>query len=487
MTIADRYALEAPLEQARFGTTYRALDVRRTGAGRRTHVALWVLPREFTKALPAIRNDLERVRELSHPNIVRVVDFGQHAERLFVASEFTDGEPLRNVLNAIAPERLTLDEADAVVENIGFALRHAHDNGIVHGDVRPENVIVTSDQRVKLANFAQAALARDTPFSPSLLDDTRALAAMAHELYSGERPQGDVRGKAMKRIPSRRRKAIEAAFRGTLRSVPEFLAAAGLSVEHRRRAARAPSRTELPSRPSSWRFALPAAIAGIGVALYASNDVDWQQTIATVTTVVGERGRDILAAPSAGAKSKAPAVAVIDEPTTPEHESTPPDAGTPAPSEASAETPIVEAPPTDHESQTARIKSAAGAAPSVRPRSARASVPDSVRLSASAVTVRESQGVARLDIVRTGTATRPLEVAWWTSDGTAHADDDYAGFGARIETFAPGETQRSLLIPLAGDAVAERPETFFLHVAPGAKANVDAQLTAEIRIVDDDR
>lgn len=487
MTIADRYALEAPLEQARFGTTYRALDVRRTGAGRRTHVALWVLPREFTKTLPTIRNDLERVRGLAHPNIVRVVDFGQHADRLFVASEFTDGEMLRNVLNAISPERLSLEEADTVVESVGFALSHAHDNGVVHGDVRPENVVVTSDQRVKLANFAQATLARDTPFSPSLLDDTRALAAMAHELYSGAPPLSDVRGKAMKRIPSRRRKAIEAAFRGTLRSVPEFLACAGLAVESRRSEKRVPSRVELPSRPSSWRFALPAAIAGFGVALYAANDIDWRQTLSTVTTVVGERGREILAARSPTANEDSPTVDVISEPTTPEHEGAPPESAPPAPSEASAETPIAEAPAADRESQTARIKTAAGATPSARPRSVRSSVADAVRLSASVVNVRESQGIARVDIVRTGTAARPLEVAWWTSDGTAHADEDYAGFGARIETFAPGETQRSLLIPLAADAVPERPETFFLHVAPGSKANVNGQLTAEIRIVDDDR
>jgi hypothetical protein len=110
-----------------------------------------------------------------------------------------------------------------------------------------------------------------------------------------------------------------------------------------------------------------------------------------------------------------------------------------------------------------------------------------VRLSARSVTVYENQRVARIDLTRTGPTARPLEVAWWTSDGTARAGDDYASFGARIEAFAPGQTKRTLFVPLAGDAIAERPETFFVHVALGAKANVaDDDLTAEVRIVDDD-
>jgi len=89
--------------------------------------------------------------------------------------------------------------------------------------------------------------------------------------------------------------------------------------------------------------------------------------------------------------------------------------------------------------------------------------------------------------VRTGATTRGLEFAWWTRDGTARAGDDYASFGARIEACAPGQTKRTLFVPLAGDAIAERPETFFVHVALGAKPNVaDDELTVEVRIVDDD-
>jgi serine/threonine protein kinase len=452
-------------------------------------VALWVLPREFTKTLPAIRHELERIRELAHPNIVRVVDFGQHADRLFVASALTDGETLRSILNAIAPERLTLAEADSVVEDVGFALSYAHENDIVHGDVRPENVIVTSDQRIKLANFAQAALARDTAFSASPLDDTRALAALAYELYCGAPPHAGTGGKVFKRLPARRRKAIESGLRGSMRTVPEFLASAGLSVETRRVPAREPHRLDPPPvRRSSWRFALPAVIAALAIWLYAGSDIDWPALLSTANGIV-ERNPDAQVASTAARTDGESAGRAPNErePTTPDGAAAPPVTALPAapePSGVGEAVPAATTPAENTESSTARIKK--NAPPTTRPRSAGTAAPEGVRLSASAVTVRESQGIARIDIVRAGSSARALEVAWWTSDGTAHAEDDYAGLGARIETFAPGETKRSVFIPLAADSVAEAPETFFLHVAPGSKANVDRQLTAEIRIVDDD-
>jgi hypothetical protein len=424
-----------------------------------------------------LHNDLDRVTELAHPNIVRVLDFGLDGDHFFVTSELADGENLRNVLDALSPDRLAPTEADAVIVSVGAALTYAHDLGIVHGDVRPENVIVTSDQSIKLANFALASLARDTPFAPALLDDTRALALLAHELYCGTPPGTDSSAQALKRLPQRRRKAIEAAIAlPGLRSVNEFLEMAGLSADNR-------PDTTAPSRrwrmSPSW-FALPvAALAAIGIALYAGDNIDWQRSLSALKSNLSDRSRDATVDPVTADAEPAADATAAETPPAASPMATPP-ATTPPPAAAPLARHEIAAPTAGEDRATPRSRSRPAPA-------ARADVSGGLALSASSVTVYESQGVARVALKRIGASTRPLEVAWWTIDGTAHAGDDYAGFGARIETFAAGQAERTLLVPLATDDVAEQPETFFLHIASGAKAGAADELTAEIRIVDDDR
>ncbi len=90
--------------------------------------------------------------------------------------------------------------------------------------------------------------------------------------------------------------------------------------------------------------------------------------------------------------------------------------------------------------------------------------------------------------MRSGNAGKPLGFVWWTSDGTAHAGDDYASFGRRVEPFNRGENKHTIFIPLRSDALAEAPETFFFHIdsMPGAEPGIPA-VTVDIRIIDDDR
>src|SRR5690606_2775232 len=74
-----------------------------------------------------------------------------------------------------------------VVRTVGNALIYAHAKGIVHGDVRPENVIVTEHGEVLLL-FTPACLARSAPFSVTPRDDVRGLAALLYELMAGTPP-----------------------------------------------------------------------------------------------------------------------------------------------------------------------------------------------------------------------------------------------------------------------------------------------------------
>ena len=115
-------------------------------------------------------------------------------------------------------------------------------------------------------------------------------------------------------------------------------------------------------------------------------------------------------------------------------------------------------------------------------------IPETIELAASSVVVSEAAPAATIVVRRRGGALGESSFAWWTSDGTARAGDDYANLGARIEHFAAGEESRTLYVPLIRDSLPERRELFYVDVRgsdqPGRR--LDAASRAEITIVDDD-
>jgi len=470
MRIDDRYTLEAPLEQGRFGTLYRAVDSRRAAARDRADVAVWVSPHELAEHAPtlaAFRRDLERVRQLDHPNIARVLDVGQDGERLFVVSELVDGETLRNVLDALGPERLDRQDADQVVEALTSALAYAHENGVAHGDVRAENVVVTSDQRIRLTNFMVASSARGTPFARALLDDMRGLAVVAREVYFGSAARHTPLEHALRELPLRWRKQIEMALAAEEAGGVDELPAAELFPipdDPVRMGAR--RRTAATARSASpWRWALPAAgFAAIGVALYAGDDVEWQSSLRDAANALRANMRKPAdAVPPAGdAHGGADGQGAADAATT-----------------HVAATPAVAPPVAARTAPAETQRSDAGAA-----RDGSADTPRrNATLSAPSITVRENQRVAKIAVIRGGDLTHRLDFVWHTRPGTAHAGDDYADLGAQVESFAPGESKHTLYVPLASDTRSESAETFYVRIEVDGRAE---PTTAEVRIIDDD-
>jgi serine/threonine protein kinase len=82
---------------------------------------------------------------LNHPNVVTVFEWDTDADEAFLIMEHVDGAPLSDLLDAYAP--LEPDEAAAVLDPVCAALSFAHDNGVLHLDLKPENVLVTRDGR----------------------------------------------------------------------------------------------------------------------------------------------------------------------------------------------------------------------------------------------------------------------------------------------------------------------------------------------------
>ncbi len=88
---------------------------------------------------------------LQHPNIVTVYDVGRAGEVCFIAMEYVDGRPLTRYLGAV--DALPLAVRVAIVRQVAEALGHAHERGVLHRDVKPGNILVGADGRVKVTDF----------------------------------------------------------------------------------------------------------------------------------------------------------------------------------------------------------------------------------------------------------------------------------------------------------------------------------------------
>jgi Tol biopolymer transport system component len=145
------YEVVAPLGAGGMGEVYRARDAK---LGR--EVAIKVLPAHLSNdqdALARFEREARAVAALSHPNILAIHDFGEHAGTAYAVMELLEGETLRKRLTE-GP--LSVRRATDFGIQIANGLAAAHAKGIVHRDVKPENVFVTKDGRVKILDFGLA-------------------------------------------------------------------------------------------------------------------------------------------------------------------------------------------------------------------------------------------------------------------------------------------------------------------------------------------
>jgi eukaryotic-like serine/threonine-protein kinase len=115
--------------------------------------------RAMSEASAAVRTDLEArflkeaklAGRLQHPNVVTVYEVGREENTSFIAMEYVEGEPL----NRVAAQGASLGTAARIeiVRQVAQALQHAHERGVLHRDVKPGNILVTRDRRVKVADF----------------------------------------------------------------------------------------------------------------------------------------------------------------------------------------------------------------------------------------------------------------------------------------------------------------------------------------------
>lgn len=164
------YQILSTLGKGGMGEVYLARD---TKLDRK--VALKFLPGAFTQDRERLRRFEQEARAtsaLNHPNILTIFEIGEADGRHYIATEFIEGETLGQRI-AVGP--LKLGETLNIAEQITSALSAAHGAGIVHRDVKPENIMIRRDGIVKVLDFGLAKLARTQSSRSGPEDSTRAL------------------------------------------------------------------------------------------------------------------------------------------------------------------------------------------------------------------------------------------------------------------------------------------------------------------------
>jgi hypothetical protein len=140
------------------GTVYQALSPE--GAMVAIKTVLWpesVDPRTRWEAIERFQREARAASSLSHPNICQVLDFGADEDSLYIVMEFLEGNTVRQLIGDAGA--IKVDRAVEIVSSVGEALAHAHDQGIIHRDVKPENIMILRGGQAKLTDFGLASVA----------------------------------------------------------------------------------------------------------------------------------------------------------------------------------------------------------------------------------------------------------------------------------------------------------------------------------------
>ena len=151
-TIAERYELEEVGGHGGMSTVYKAHD-----SLLERNVALKVLHQQYSEDedfVERFKREARSVAQLQHPNIVTVIDRGEEAGRQYIVFEFIDGENLKELV--VRKGRLDLRDTLEVALEVARGLAFAHDHGLVHRDVKPQNVLLNGDGHAKVTDFGIA-------------------------------------------------------------------------------------------------------------------------------------------------------------------------------------------------------------------------------------------------------------------------------------------------------------------------------------------
>ncbi len=150
--LAERYELDEKIAEGGMARVYRGRDLllKRT-------VAVKVLKDQMTGDAAFIRRferEAQSAAVLSHPNIVNIYDVGEQNGIYFMVMEYVDGKNLKEYIREKGP--LPVHEAIRITRQIAYALEEAHKAGVIHRDIKPQNILFSREGKVKVTDFGIA-------------------------------------------------------------------------------------------------------------------------------------------------------------------------------------------------------------------------------------------------------------------------------------------------------------------------------------------
>ncbi|EJW17525.1 serine/threonine-protein kinase PrkC [Paenibacillus alvei DSM 29] len=150
--LSGRYEIITRIGGGGMALVYKALDNLLN-----RYVAVKVLRQQFVhdeEFIRRFRREAQSAASLSHPNVVSIYDVGQEEDTHFIVMEYVEGHNLNEIILERAP--LQVDESIRISTQICDALDHAHQNHIIHRDIKPHNILIGRNGRVKVTDFGIA-------------------------------------------------------------------------------------------------------------------------------------------------------------------------------------------------------------------------------------------------------------------------------------------------------------------------------------------
>lgn len=488
--VGGRYVLESVLGRGGMGTVFKALDRHRLDLPETNrHVALKVQDQNTARRAD-LRREFYCAQALAHPNIVQVYEMHQDEDAAFYTMELLEGELLSSVLERNQLHALERQYAWAIIRDVGAALTHAHSRTVVHGDLKPQNIMITHAGEVRILDFGASATAtrqwatsdslqRDR-FPPVTLayaccelldgqqtdprDDLYALACLSYELLAGEHPFQRRRSTEARELGMRpaRPKGLSQRQWGALQlglswrrenrslSVREWLAMLALAPPpgrlpqlHAAHALSPRSWTADALRPAAL---IMAVIAGLGL---------W------AAFIHGPPKRNVADKPVVPTAQLIPPVAA----TTAGSQSTEADAGKsppPTPAQISAQPALPPAQVATAASPGQLIP--ASAARDTAPPAQHLATGSQISLTADTYRVGSDDHFVEINVRRSVEARDNSGFVWWTEAASARPGSDFVPQPRTMQMFLKGRHSAKLFVRILPNQLRTRTQMFYVHI-----------------------
>ncbi len=165
MYVADRYEIISKIGTGGMADVYKAMDLT---LGR--NVAIKVLKPEFSEDLNFVtkfRTEAQSAAGLEHPNIVNIYDVGSERGMHYIVMECVEGITLKTYIEKKG--QLSFKETVSIAIQVGRGIEAAHSKGIIHRDIKPQNIIISTEGKVKVTDFGIARVANSNPISSHVM------------------------------------------------------------------------------------------------------------------------------------------------------------------------------------------------------------------------------------------------------------------------------------------------------------------------------